>query len=208
MEDLDSTAVRTYIDLQKNTLRTSSTGSNLSTMAATAHTAMKRATNEAVKVAHILKEKTTMKNVTSPSSSPITSPTLRAAKNEPIDVGEALQRLQPGSDVPWMNLRTAGIATVHTSNNSETMTDSLAASLSRSDNDVMADQIASDPKLKKLDEWLTQLRKEEQTKDTTKVSYAGANVAVIIVRVDFISAFLFYCLLYNHSLPTNQNSIY
>jgi hypothetical protein len=34
-----------------------------------------------------------------------------------------------------------------------------------------------------------------------------SNVAVIIVRVIFISPFLFYCLLYNHSFPTNPNSI-
>ena len=32
-----------------------------------------------------------------------------------------------------------------------------------------------------------------------------SNVAVIIVRVIFISPFLFYCLLLNHSFPTNPN---
>ena len=36
---------------------------------------------------------------------------------------------------------------------------------------------------------------------------AGANVAVIHVRILFISAFLFYCLLSNHSFPTNPNRI-
>ena len=34
-----------------------------------------------------------------------------------------------------------------------------------------------------------------------------SNVAVIHVRVIFISAFLFYCLLLNHSFPTNPNRI-
>ena len=34
-----------------------------------------------------------------------------------------------------------------------------------------------------------------------------SNVAVIIVRVIFISAFLFYCLLFKHSFPTNPNKI-
>jgi len=34
-----------------------------------------------------------------------------------------------------------------------------------------------------------------------------SNVAVIIVKVIFISLFLFYCLLLNHSFPTNPNRI-
>ena len=34
-----------------------------------------------------------------------------------------------------------------------------------------------------------------------------SSVAVIIVKVIFISTFLFYCLLYNHSFPTNPNSV-
>jgi len=34
-----------------------------------------------------------------------------------------------------------------------------------------------------------------------------SNVAVIIVGKFFISSFLFYCLLLNHSFPTNPNSI-
>ena len=34
-----------------------------------------------------------------------------------------------------------------------------------------------------------------------------SNVAVIIVRTVFIGAFLFYCLLLNHSFPTNPNKI-
>ena len=34
-----------------------------------------------------------------------------------------------------------------------------------------------------------------------------SNVAVIIVRIVFISSFLFYCLLFNHSFQTNPNKI-
>ena len=34
-----------------------------------------------------------------------------------------------------------------------------------------------------------------------------SNVAVIIVRIVFISSFFFYCLLLNHSFPTNPNKI-
>ena len=34
-----------------------------------------------------------------------------------------------------------------------------------------------------------------------------SNVAVIIVKIIFISVFLFYCLLLNHSFPTNPNRI-
>ena len=34
-----------------------------------------------------------------------------------------------------------------------------------------------------------------------------SNVAVIIDRIVFISSFLFYCLLLNHSFQTNPNSI-
>ena len=34
-----------------------------------------------------------------------------------------------------------------------------------------------------------------------------SNVAVIIVRIIFIGSFLFYCLLLNHSFPTNPNRI-
>ena len=36
---------------------------------------------------------------------------------------------------------------------------------------------------------------------------SDAVVAVIIVRIVFIDSFLFYCLLYNHSFPTNPNRI-
>ena len=32
-------------------------------------------------------------------------------------------------------------------------------------------------------------------------------MVVIIVRIIFISSFLFYCLLYNHSLQTNPNTV-
>ena len=39
-----------------------------------------------------------------------------------------------------------------------------------------------------------------------KYSKRRANVAVIIVRVIFISSFFFYCLLLNHSFQTNPNS--
>ena len=34
-----------------------------------------------------------------------------------------------------------------------------------------------------------------------------SNIAVIIVRIIFIGSFLFYCLLLNHSFPTNPNKI-
>ena len=34
-----------------------------------------------------------------------------------------------------------------------------------------------------------------------------SNIAVIIDRIVFISSFLFYCLLLNHSFPTNPNRI-
>ena len=34
-----------------------------------------------------------------------------------------------------------------------------------------------------------------------------SNIAVIIVRRIFIGSFLFYCLLLNHSFPTNPNSV-
>ena len=34
-----------------------------------------------------------------------------------------------------------------------------------------------------------------------------SNVAVIIVRIDSIRSFFFYCLLLNHSFPTNPNRI-
>ena len=34
-----------------------------------------------------------------------------------------------------------------------------------------------------------------------------SNVAVILVRIVFIRSFLFYCLLFNHSFPTNPNKI-
>ena len=39
------------------------------------------------------------------------------------------------------------------------------------------------------------------------VSKCSCNVAVTIVRIVFISQFLFYCLLLNHSFPTNPNRI-
>ena len=34
-----------------------------------------------------------------------------------------------------------------------------------------------------------------------------SNAAVILVRIVFIRSFLFYCLLFNHSFPTNPNKI-
>ena len=37
---------------------------------------------------------------------------------------------------------------------------------------------------------------------------SDAGAAVIIDRIVFISLFLFYCLLLNHSFQTNPNSIY
>ena len=36
---------------------------------------------------------------------------------------------------------------------------------------------------------------------------SGKQLSVIIVKVTFTSPFLFYCLLFNHSFPTNPNSI-
>ena len=43
--------------------------------------------------------------------------------------------------------------------------------------------------------------------DSTYQSDAVSNVAVIIVRVIFISSFLFYWLLSNHSFQTNSNKM-
>ena len=58
------------------------------------------------------------------------------------------------------------------------------------------------------------LKKELETEYKLKKKTLGkyskrrrSNVAVIIVRVIFISEFLFYCLLLNHSFPTNPNKI-
>ena len=49
---------------------------------------------------------------------------------------------------------------------------------------------------------------QSETNDEGKYSKrCRSNIAVIIVRIIFISAFLFYCLLLNHSFPTNPNSI-
>ena len=48
------------------------------------------------------------------------------------------------------------------------------------------------------------------TTTTTTGEYSKrrrSNVAVIIVGIVFISSFLFYCLLLNHSFPTNPNKI-
>jgi hypothetical protein len=153
LEDLDSTSFNVASTTVRSTavsgakLRHGSTG-NLSNMAVNA---MKRATNEATKVANILKEKTaTLKTKTSLGSTPVTSPTLRPAKPEPIDVGEALQRLQPGGSVPWMNLRTAGV-----------VVDEIESSAAT----AAASQIAADPQLKKLDDWLTKLRDEERSEE-------------------------------------------
>ena len=48
----------------------------------------------------------------------------------------------------------------------------------------------------------------EVFKVSTKLLKSNAGAAVIIVRTIFISAYLFYCLLLNHSFPTNPNSVY
>ena len=60
----------------------------------------------------------------------------------------------------------------------------------------------------------TALRLHDGAKANLLISNAGkyskrrrSNVAVIIVRVIFISSFLLYCLLFNHSFPTNPNRI-
>ena len=42
---------------------------------------------------------------------------------------------------------------------------------------------------------------------TGKLFKSDAGVAVIIIRTVFIGSFLIYCLLLNHSFPTNLNSI-
>ena len=55
---------------------------------------------------------------------------------------------------------------------------------------------------------INQLKKlHEESVTRTYKSDAVSNVAVIIVKLIFISAFLFYCLLCNHSFPTNPNSV-
>ena len=46
-----------------------------------------------------------------------------------------------------------------------------------------------------------------ENKGSVRKKRRRSNVAVIIVRVVFIRSFLFYCLLLNHSFPTNPNSI-
>ena len=51
---------------------------------------------------------------------------------------------------------------------------------------------------------------ESLMKNSTTGKYSKrrrSNVAVIIVRIVFISSFLFYCLFLNHSFPTNPNRI-
>jgi hypothetical protein len=164
LEDLDSTVLRrTTYEIKGNNHHTSSTSSNLSNMAANA---MKRATDEAVKVAKVLKEKTSRKSGgLSPVTSPVTSPILRP-KNEPVDVGKALQMLQPESNVPWTNLRTAGIK--------EHSTNSQNA----------ASQVAADPTLKNLDSWLTQLRKEESNRDVFREEKEAAEAAKQKAKTD------------------------
>ena len=44
-------------------------------------------------------------------------------------------------------------------------------------------------------------------KEEVRKKRRRSKVAVIIVRLTFISSFLFYCLLSNHSFPTNPHSI-
>ena len=46
----------------------------------------------------------------------------------------------------------------------------------------------------------------EQVQDQVSIQ-SDAVVAVIIVRIVFISPFFFYCLLLNHSFQTNPNSV-
>ena len=43
---------------------------------------------------------------------------------------------------------------------------------------------------------------------TTHLMVSIANVVVIIVKITFISSFFFYRLPFNHSFPTNSNSMY
>ena len=55
---------------------------------------------------------------------------------------------------------------------------------------------------------LDQLRSVSKTGNPGKYSKRRrSNVAVFTVRIVFISSFLFYCLLSNHSFPTNPNRI-
>ena len=51
------------------------------------------------------------------------------------------------------------------------------------------------------------LRKEADLQIGKYSKRRRSNVAVIIVRIDFISSFLFYCLFLNHSFSTNPNRI-
>ena len=56
-------------------------------------------------------------------------------------------------------------------------------------------------------QWEASKNKEEWVNGWVSTKRRRSNVAVIIVRMVFISAFFFYCLLCNHSFPTNPNRI-
>ena len=56
-------------------------------------------------------------------------------------------------------------------------------------------------------EWVYVCNQRPHTHDGKYSKRRRSNVAVIIVKVIFIRSFLFYCLLLNHSFPTNPNSV-
>ena len=60
---------------------------------------------------------------------------------------------------------------------------------------------------KDIEQSLSEIDTESKMNSNGKYSKRRTGVAVIIVGTLFISAFLFYCLLLNHSFPTNPNRI-
>ena len=53
---------------------------------------------------------------------------------------------------------------------------------------------------------LTEESVEMENINEGKYQSSETGVVVIIVRIDFMSSFVFYCLLLNHSFPTSPNS--
>ena len=74
--------------------------------------------------------------------------------------------------------------------------------------DTIADLVKQEVDDKGQFQWSRQLRQSYDYEESKYSKRRRSNVAVIIVRVIFISVFLFYCLLSNHSFPTNSNKIY
>ena len=54
-------------------------------------------------------------------------------------------------------------------------------------------------------EWVYVCNQRPHTHDGKYSKRRRSNVAVLIVGIVFMSSFLFYCLLFNHSFPTNPN---